>query len=144
MFLKDYQEEIAKVQLENYDVDKYPPLLSLCKPGETGFKLREDSKQILINILEVKPRESKSKIIISADIKNKMKGQGEKVLEDAQGVFPFLCVVMESSSPSFKVGDIAYYNPEEVAGRGTVTVVIKQALAMIVNEYALLGTIDKI
>lgn len=144
MFLKDYQKMIVKVQSKNKDVEIYPQLLEVCEPGKTGFQIRKGSKSILISVLEVEARELSKGIIIPADVKAKLKKENAKQMEDAMGVFPFMAVVMESDSEAFIPGDIVYYDPEQVNSHGTKTIVVKQAVAMLVTEYTLLGTIDKI
>lgn len=141
MFLKDYQKMIATTQSKHKGVVKYPQLLAVCKPGETGYVIRKGSKAILINVLEIKPRETKSALIIDEKVRAAMKDEG-KMLEDAMGVFPFTAVVMESDSDAFNPGDIVQYDPEQLDSRSTKTLVIKQALAMLVTEYTLLGTVD--
>lgn len=129
MLLKEIEEKIAEKQLKFKDLEKYPLLIEVCEPGQSGYKPRKDS--LVVCPLMIKSKET-SLVIKPKDY--------VKPYEDYMGVYPFTCVIMESSLDAYKAGDFVQVNPQALLS--SPTVVINGAAAIFIYENSIYG-IDK-
>lgn len=127
MFREKLLKKIEEIQEENKSVSKYKSLAEVAEPGKTGFTCRKG--YVLACALTLVPRKKK---VITMDNK-------QMSLEDFMGVHPYLCIIMESSSETYKAGDIAIVDIKSIEHTAQ-DLVIKSALATIIPESSLLGT----
>ena len=128
MFKDRLEKAIEDIQSKTGIIEEYPSLISVCDPGQTGFKCRtvNGTGELLICHITVPYQE---RIIKMSNYQPK--------LEEFKGVHPHLAVIMESGSNQFKPGDVVFYRP--TMAPATSQVVIKSALALVVSDSYILG-----
>lgn len=129
MFREKVLKKIEEIQEVNSSVSSYKLLPEVVDPGKTGFVCRKG--YVLLSLLELEPRK---KVIVTTS-------KDQLSLEDFMGVHPYLGIVMESSSETYKAGDIAVIDPSSISHTAQ-DIIVMSARATIVPESTLLG-IDK-
>lgn len=133
MLREKLSKKIEEVQKENKAIQEYPSLLDVCDPGETGFVCRKvgTGGYLLICPIKISPK----KRVIQTVSKDAL------ALEDFMGIYPYIAVVMETSSDQFSVGDVVLLDGRNMQNSAT-DIVTKGAIATLVPENCILG-IDK-
>ena len=128
MFKEELEKRIASIQNTNKELEEYKSLLDVCEPGETGFIPKK-------GFCLVVPVNVPTKVRSLMALKEK-----SKPLEDWMGLYPLMGVIMESSSDEYKAGDIVLMQrPEHENQRMYESVVVKAAVAQVVNAFYILG-----
>ena len=130
MFKEKLEQVIGEIQSKNKDIKKFPSLLEVCDPGETGFKPRkvnETSGYVLLCPIQIKSRVS----VI----------QGMKASPtDYMGLSPFMMVVMESSNNQLKPGDIVHLTRNAFDIIDDNFILVNSAVAYLLPDSVIQGT----
>jgi len=129
MFKEKLEKVIEEIQSKNKELTKFPSLLEVCNPGETGFKpkkVSEYSGYVLLCGFKVAAKERV--------IKEMQPGPA-----DFMGVSPFMMVVMESGNPTYAPGDIVFIEPRMMEALDTNFVIVKSAIGYLMPDSIILG-----
>ena len=131
MFKAKVEKVVAEIQSRNQGLTKFPSLADICEPGQSKFKpqsFRDGSGYVLCCPFKV---ESKKSVL-----------QGMKpVPTDFNGVSPFMMIIMESGSESYKPGQVVHINPAQFEHGGVDNnfMIIQSAIAYLLPDSCIQG-----
>lgn len=131
MFKAKVEKVVAEIQSRNQTITKFPSLADVCDPGQSKFKpqsFRDGSGYVLCCPFKVESRKS----IL----------QGMKPIPtDFNGVSPFMMIIMESGSDSFKPGQVVHINPAQFEHGGVDNnfMIIQSAIAYLLPDSCIQG-----
>ena len=134
MFKEKVEKVVAEIQSRNQAITKFPSLADVCDPGQSKFKpqsFRDGSGYVLCCPFKV---ESKKSVL-----------QGMKpVPTDFNGVSPFMMIIMESGSESYKPGQVVHINPAQFEHGGVDNnfMIIQSAIAYLLPDSCIQGIDD--
>lgn len=131
MFKVKVEKVVVEIQSRNQSITKFPSLADVCDPGYSKFKpqsFRDGSGYVLCCPFKV---ESKKSVL-----------QGMKPIPtDFNGVSPFMMIIMESGSDSFKPGQVVHINPAQFEHGGVDNnfMIIQSAIAYLLPDSCIQG-----
>ena len=129
MFKEKLEKVIGEIQSKNKEIKKFPSLLEVSDPGNTGFKPRkvnDMSGYVLLCPVQVKSRTS----IIQ--------GMNPSPT-DFMGLSPFMMVVMESATDQFKPGDIAHLSSNVFSQIDSNFILVNSAVTYLLPDSVIQG-----